>query len=297
MENKKCSICESLLPLDEHLEELALFCIFVGEVNDYDFKDEKVSVSINKVGEWLKLAADLKSVEISPGGFTSVNDFYCETRMEVLDEDSRNYSQLSLKLTKYIFAAQAFENMQKFLNGIAIERGAKKRSHTLRCEELFDTLNNNQLPVDFHHHATNFTNRFESYREHYKPSFNNELKLNHQSNAYAHCLLRNLRNYVSHGSFPLEYGLGGNDVFVIKKLSSLLTTAIRLYGIYIQAGISNFCRGMTSDLYESRKERCEEDINDDYDEGECVYFLENFNLQLARKLHYPLDFSVTSYNF
>jgi hypothetical protein len=95
----------------------------------------------------------------------------------------------------------------------------------------------------------------------------------------------------------LEYGLGGNDVFVITKLSSLLTTAIRLYGMYIQAGISNFCRGMTSDLYESRKERCEEDINDDYDEGECVYFLENFNLQLARKLHYPLDFSVTSYNF
>lgn len=288
-----CKICSNLKSLDEHLNDLAAFCIFLANKNQYHYqhKDKPVDISTDRIGEWLKLAADLKSIEISPGGFSSDLDCWCEPRMDALDEDAETYSHLSKALTKYIFSYQALENAQKFIYSFGND--LELRDASVRCENLISSLTIDKLPENFEHHTLNLRKQYERYIKIYSSPFNNILNLPKDDIAYCHCILRNLRNIISHGGFPLNYGIDPMDIESAVILIKLLNSAIRMVCIYIQIIIISFCDGIKSPQYYEMYEHCIEESS----EEKSMYFLEKFNINLAKNLHYNSQYNISDFFF
>lgn len=158
---------------------------------------------------------------------------------------------------------------------------------------MIDSIPHDNIPLNFKHYANNLSIKYHRYIKRINSELNNTLSLNDKDIGYSHCILRNIRNFVSHGSFPLQYGTSYMDEKLAGEIVDLLMAAIRMICLFIQTTVLNFCDKMESSLYDEYLESAEEKPH----ENKSIYFITNFNINLSKNLHYKNKYNINEFVF
>ena len=100
---KRCSKCMEMRSLSKHLYELASLCTFMNNSADYVSRNRTRHIETANLSQWIKLASQMKSVEIDAWLFPSTASIWCRPAAEALDSESKHYTNYSTPLTKFIF--------------------------------------------------------------------------------------------------------------------------------------------------------------------------------------------------
>ena len=94
-----CPICSETRGRAEHSTEVALAAQFLGNTSTYESEHGTAKITTETIGDWLRLAAQIKTVEIDAWKFEpSAGDaFYCETGAENI---GKHYSTHATALTR-----------------------------------------------------------------------------------------------------------------------------------------------------------------------------------------------------
>ncbi|WP_146181453.1 hypothetical protein [Aeromonas sp. HMWF016] len=291
----KCPICSNFRDLPSHLYELAEFCRFLDNRNEYERHDVKRMVETKVISDWLKLAAELEVVKINSWKFGDDNAaMYCRPIADEYDSNSKHYTAYSTALTRFIFVSNALEELYRFVDGYyllipsiaKLDERKKLRDASLRATVLVDELKSSELPLNFEHSISNLTATFDYYQSIFKPSLSGMKGAKVTDHSYGLHLVRNLRNYVAHGIFPIldnpEYWSGTE--ISRNKLISLLFHACRASSLYIQALLFKYNAGFLLDDYAQVASMSWED-------GYEEYFVKNCTIDLALNLHTKVQFT------
>ncbi|EGQ7815847.1 hypothetical protein ABVD54_005039 [Vibrio parahaemolyticus] len=284
---EKCPKCSKFRKIDAHLFELASFCTVLDNVADFKDEEEDALVSTVTIGEWLKLAAQLDNVVIDTWKFTDGAEFFCETVADACDSDTKHYSAYSTALTKFIFVSNALEEMYRFISPHYLSsdkvKNRKLRKPSMQATALVDIYEEDDFPLYFKHKVENFIEAFNccDYIKDKPLGGMKNVKL--EDNSYALHLIRNIRNYVAHGVFPIsENPEWTSDYLAHQALYEVLLSSCRLACLYIQVFLNKYNTGMQSDDYRLTMKG----VGSEFD-----YFRENCTPDLALKVHLSDTFS------
>lgn len=241
-----CSICSNVRGLSEHLTEIGLAATYLGNTSTFISEHGTATVRTETIGDWLRLASQLKTVTVDAWKFNGDDSSYCSTIADNIDAHSHHYSAHATALTRFMFVCNGLEEAYRFIDHlytpfadrIGIKEKQRKRMSSLRAIELidrlFDTSGLNFQPQNFAHLCEVFNNLFIAYqKEHSTPLSGINLGAEKKITYSLH-LVRNLRNHVAHGTFPLgppaDYG-GYEDS---EELIQLLNHACRIAALYVQ---------------------------------------------------------------
>ena len=287
-----CTNCAELRSLSLHLHELALVCEYLGNSTQYSDGESTRDVRSETIAEWLKLASQLEEVKVDAWKF-EYDSFYCGA--EHVSSDSAHYSLYATSLTQFIFVTSALEEVYRFVdghyssladaNGVP-EKSRLRRSSSIRAAALVDAIPESSWPKHLAHLSQNYRRIFERYRKEYKGELSGMQFADEAKPAYALHLIRNLRNHVAHGVFPLipnpDYSWGtGVDR---EDLLQLLGHSCRLSALYMQTLMQRFNTGFMSPDYRS----CEDAFGPEFD-----HFLTHCNVGYIGILHLQGAFSLT----
>lgn len=281
----KCPICSKLRPLQKHLHELAEYCYFLGGSVLYVRGQGKRIVKTSTIGDWLRLASQLEKVSINTWSFSGDEGVYCEPVADKYDSDAEHFSKFSTFLTRMIFASHALEEMYRFVaphfDALSDSEKPNKpiRDASLKTAYLVDRIKSENFPLDFRHFISNFSESFEIYQKLISPQMSAMEDVQTSDSSYGLHLIRNLRNHISHGIFPIienpEYLGGDNRTAML--LTQLLGRAVRVTGLYIQLLLIQFGGNFNSDEYRSI----------DGSEGLAEeFFIENCKPEYCARLHF-----------
>ncbi len=143
-------------------------------------------------------------------------------------------------------------------------------------DDLFEREGTSAAPRDFEHHCGNFIGLFNRYKAAHSAAVGGiDVGAEHRS-TYALQLVRNLRNHVAHGTFPLgppaDYG-GYEDS---EELLLMLRHACRVSALYMQIILRWFSTG-----FESYDYRAIPSANG----REFDRFIEKCTLEYVQELH------------
>lgn len=286
--------CTTLRPLASHLHELALACEFLGNAATYSDADSKRTVRTETIGDWLKLASQLEEVKVNAWRFEQ-DLFYCGTVADRVSSDSTHFTLYSTALTRFIFVTSALEEIYRFVDGRykeyadanQIPEKFRPRSNSIKAAILIDSFLPNAWPLHFKHCVENYKRIFSRYLNDHQIELTGMQYALEAAPAYALHLVRNLRNHVAHGVFPLinnpDYSWGVD--FDRDDLIELLNQSCRMIAIYGQMLIGRFNSGFLSAEYQS----CE-----DAEGPEFEYFLGHCNIDYINNLHVQQSFSFAS---
>lgn len=295
-ENKKCSTCEEFRPLDHHLFELSEYCSYLDNTEVYERNGSNRTVSTLSFAKWFKLASELEHVEINVWKFAGSDGLYCGTAADVYDSDSKHYSSLSTHLTRFIYVSFAIEELARYLSSKYHEECKLKkipekkrwREPSMAMGFLIDQYGNEQLPTHLFHAVKRLQFTYEIYLKEFSPQMSGMDDIKPTQNSYGFHLVRNLRNHIAHGVFPLIENpeqVGGLDN-IDKYLAELLQQSCRVTSLYAQMLLAKYNHGFLS--YEYRNvERANGKAFD--------YFLENCTHEYANKLHLIQSFSIRNW--
>lgn len=255
---KSCSICSCVRPLSEHLYELGYAAKLLGNCSEYESEHGSDIIKTETIGDWLQLASRLDKVNVDAWKFGDEGAFYCGTIADTLDEHTRHYTDHATALTRFIFVCNGLEETYRFIDhhyAQYVDRtntssNAQKRSSSLRAaalvDDLFERLGATAEPKYFDHLAGSFITLFQSYKVNHNASLSGMDPDSISRKTYALHLVRNLRNYVSHGTFrigpPTDFGgYEDND-----KLLQLLMHGSRVAALYMQTILAGFCKDFLS---------------------------------------------------
>ena len=276
---------------------MALAAQFLGNTSTYESEHGTAKIRTETIGDWLRLAAQLKTVEIDAWKFEpSAGDaFYCETVAENIDAHGKHYSAHATALTRFVFVCNGLEEAYRFIDhlygALSIKKGVAKkdlkRTSSMRAVALLDDLFEREGVSagqrDFEHHCSNFIGLFNRYGDEHQTAAGGIDVGAEKLPTYALQLVRNLRNHVAHGTFPLgppaDYG-GHEDS---KELVLMLRHACRVAALYTQIILRWFSRGFESYDYKSMR---------DADGKEFDYFIKNCTLEYVLRLHTKSDFAL-----
>lgn len=307
-----CPHCSSFRTLNEHLFELSLACEYLGNVvevvdkdcenNDND-KEEvcKQVISTQKIADWLKLASRLEEVKIDSWRFESdISTFWCSPAADQVDSDSEHYTNYSTVLTRFLFVMAALEEMYRFVDNhyeaYTIQHNIpdknKAKTESIGAAILLDQIPQDDAPTHIMHRIEQFEMLFENYLKQYSPKLTGMKWANKGKLGYGAHLIRNLRNYVAHGVFPIapnpDYDWGNS--YGRDHLGLLLMHACRLAALYIQALLAKYNTGFHSDSYWY----CASMVEEGEGEGEEFnYFISHCKPEYIKTLHLEQDFSLT----
>jgi hypothetical protein len=286
-----CPYCTTLRPLASHLHELALACEFLGNSATYSIADSKRTVRTETISDWLKLASQLEEVKVDAWRFE--HDLFCGTAADRVSSDSVHFTFYSTALTRFIFVTSALEEIYRFVDGRyrafadanQIPEKSRPRSSSIKAAVLIDSFHPNELPLHFKHCGENYKGVFVRYLKDHQIELTGMQYAMEAGPAYALHFVRNLRNHVAHGVFPLianpDYSWGID--FDREDLIQLLNQSCRMAAMYGQMLIRKFNSGFLSDEYQY----CE------YMEGpEFEYFLAHCNVDYINNLHIQQSFSL-----
>ncbi|ETV01961.1 TPA: hypothetical protein NJJ53_005034 [Pseudomonas aeruginosa] len=291
-----CPICSETRALSEHLIELALAANYLGNKSTYTGDHGTATIRTETIGDWFQLAAQLESVKINTWKFESpYAALHCETWADNIDDHSKHYTKHATALTRFIFVCNALEEAYRFIDHLyspmAATKGIAKRqlknSSSLRAvtlvDELFEKIGTAALPLHFEHHCGNFIALFNRYKTEHSATVGGINAGAEKLPTYALQLVRNLRNHVAHGTFPLgppeDYG-GYEDS---EELVLMLRHACRVAALYIQIILRWFSPGFESWDYHSIQ---------DAQSKEFDRFLEKCTLEYVLDLHLKSDFAL-----
>jgi hypothetical protein len=262
---------------------------------EYSDLDTLRTVKTSSIGAWLELASRLERVTIDAWRFDTHDDFECRPAAEQKDSDSAHLTRYSTALTRFIFVANALEETYRFIDAYctrsnekyAFLQSLKLRSPSIKSAILIDKIPREKWPENLEHLSGNFSREFKHYLSFYKIEISGMGHTAESEPSYALHLIRNLRNHVAHGAFPIAPNPEYDWMININKgnVFQILNKACRLASIYIQMLICEFNVGFCSGEY----------LSFDGSGGEeFEYFLENCNFHYVRNLHIEQDFSFES---
>lgn len=261
--SQPCPICAAARGLSEHLTEVAFAAQFLGNTSTYESEHGTVKVSTETIGDWLRLASQLKTVEIDAWKHepTAGDAFYCEPVADNIDAHSQHYTNHATA----VFVCNGLEETYRFIDHLyeplSIRKGIakkdRKRTSSMRAvallDDLFDREGAAASPRDFEHHCGNFIGLFNRYKVEHNVSVGGIEGGAEKFPTFALQLVRNLRNHVAHGTFPLgppaDYG-GYEDS---EELILMLRHACRVAALYIQIIFRWFSPGFESYDYNAAK--------------------------------------------
>lgn len=291
-----CPICSETRGLAEHLIEVGLAADYLGNTSTYESEHGVAKIKTETIGGWLKLAAQLEKVEVNTWKFESSGaSLYCGTVADNIDAHAEHYTAHATALTRFMFVCNGLEETFRFIDHLygplsvrkRIANGQHKRTSSLRAvallDDLFERKGTSAAPRDFEHHCGNFIGFFDRYRAGHKAAVCG-IDLGAENRlTYTLQLVRNLRNHVAHGTFPLgppaDYG-GYEDS---EELVLMLRHACRVSALYIQIILRWFSTG-----FESYEYNC---ILNAYGK-EFDRFIEKCTLQYIQNLHVKSDFAL-----
>lgn len=259
----------------------------LDNTNEYKRDGSVRLIKTKNISDWLKLAAELESVNINSWRFGDAESAaFCEPIADEYNSDSKHYTDYSTAITRFIFVCNALEEIYRFVDlhyqPIKSHRNKELKEPSMRAAFLIDEISKNELPIHFEHLIKNFTINFDFYKNKYKPHISGVSDESSDQISYGLHLVRNLRNYIAHGTFPLldnpEYW--GDESTKI-KLITLLVRASRVACIYIQIFLFKYNHGFQSELYDYSTRVSNED----------AYFVDNCKIDLALTLHTKSDFT------
>ncbi|MUJ22590.1 hypothetical protein [Aliivibrio fischeri] len=284
---RKRPICSKFRKLDSHLYELASYCSILG--NKVTFKDDEGLnlIQTTTIGDWLRLAAQLDKVEINTWKFTDGSELFCEPAADAYDSDTNHYSSYSTALTKFIFVSNALEEMYRFISPAYLSCDEIKNKRlfkpSMQATALIDLCNESDLPLYFHHKVESLVNVFQRCNHINTKSLSGMKGVKKTDYSYGLHLIRNIRNYVAHGVFPISENPEWNlDFEGHQLLCEVLLSSSRIACLYIQILLNKYNTGMQSDDYR---------LNMRGEGPEFDYFCDNCTPDLALKLHMIESFS------
>ena len=205
------------------------------------------------IGDWLKLASQLEKVEVNTWKFSDDSPFYCETVADKLNSDSSHFTAYSTALTKFIFVSNALEESYRFVDILADAKNMpslkKFKKASMRVAALVDSLPKQTFLKHFDHLVGNYIPIFNRYKEKYQAELSGLDGITPLATSYGLHFVRNLRNHVAHGVFPLidnpEYFWGEEGER--EHLIQLLLHSFRLSALFMQILIGKFNDGFKSD--------------------------------------------------
>lgn len=260
---RTCPICSETRTLTEQLMEAGLAADYLGNTSPYMGEHGSATIRTETIGDWLKLAAQLETVEVNTWKFASPNEGLCGTAGDNIDDHAKHYTTHATALTRFMFVCNGLEEAYRFIDHLygplstrkGIAKGQLKRTSSQRAVALLDDLFEREgglaAPQDFEHHCRNFIRLFEQYRAEHNAGVGGLDSGTENRLTYALQLVRNLRNHVAHGTFPLgppaDYG-GHEDS---AELALMLRHACRVSALYIQIILRWYTVGFESYDYHS----------------------------------------------
>ena len=291
-----CSICSETRVVSEHLIEVGLAAAYLGNKSTYASEHGNATILTETIGDWLKLAAQLEKVEVNTWKFESSDaGFYCGTVADNIDAHSEHYTTHATALTRFVFVCNGLEEAYRFIDHLygslsvrkVVAKKNLKRTCSMRAlallDDLFERERASAAPRDFEHHCSNFISLFDRYKAEHNAALAGIDAGAERLPSYALQLVRNLRNHVAHGTFPLgppaDYG-GYEDS---KELVLLLRHACRVAALYTQIILRWFSPGFESYEYNA--------IRDAHGK-EFDRFMEQCTLKYVLDLHLKSDFAL-----
>lgn len=290
-----CPICSRTRRVSEHLIEVGLAASFLGNTSIYESEHGTATIRTETIGDWFKLAAQLEKVEVNTWKFESSDaGFYCGTVADNIDAHSEHYTNHATALTRFVFVCNGLEEAYRFIDHLyaplSVAKGVAKKELKRTCsmrtlallDDLFERMGAQAAPKDFEHHCGNFVSLFDQYKAEHSASVGGIKAGEEKLPTFALQLVRNLRNHVAHGTFPLgppaDYG-GYEDS---EELVLMLRHACRVAALYTQIIFRWFSPGFESYDYKSMM-----GYGKEFDR-----FKERCNLEYVLDLHQQSDFAL-----
>lgn len=289
--NKKgqCPKCQNIRRVSEHLIELAYAAEYLDNRSVYNSEQGSVSIFTTTIGEWLLLASRLEKVEVNAWKYDGADAVFCSPIADNLDQISNYFTGHATALTRFMFVCNSLEETYRFIDHLYLPLAERKkipvkmrkRTSSLRAillvDDLFDRLGKLIEPVDFDHHADNFETLFHAYSVERNVVITGiELEFKNKKTKALH-LIRNLRNHVAHGTFPIGPPTDDSS----EELIHLLNHGCRVAALYIQIILRGFCHQFESMDYKMMQ---------DADAPECETFIKNFTLDYVKDIHLKNEF-------
>lgn len=290
-----CPLCSKTRRVSEHLIEVGLAASYLGNTSTYVSEHGTATIRTKTIGDWFNLAAQLEKVDVNTWKFESSYAGYCGTAADNIDAHSEHYTSHATALTRFVFVCNGLEEAYRFIDHLyaplaAAKSVAKKdlrRTSSMRAIALLDGLFERKgprgAPKDFEHHCSNFISLFNRYKVEHNVSVGGIEGGAEKLPTFALQLVRNLRNHVAHGTFPLgppaDYG-GYEDS---EELILMLRHACRVAALYTQIILRWFSPGFESYDYNAMR---------DANGKEFDRFIENCTLAYVLDLHSKGNFAL-----
>jgi hypothetical protein len=241
-----CKKCSQFRSISNHLFELGLCCeLLDNEINYLDDVDGEQSriIKSSVIGQWLKLAGQLNKVEVDTWQYSDGSEYYCETIAYMQDSNSKHWTDYSTALTRFMFVTNALEETYRFVaekynihaEKLKITKANRFRKPSMKAAFLIDTIPKRYFPKHFLHKSNNYKSLFKTYQKFFGAQLTGLNKISGEATSYPLHLIRNLRNHIAHGIFPIvddpEY-FGDQDEAI--TIVHLLGQSARLAALYIQ---------------------------------------------------------------
>lgn len=287
MTKSKCTTCVSFRELGAHLFELATYCEYLSNQVLYEGKEGSRYVSTETIGSWLKLAAQLEKVDINTWKFADDSGMYCRPAADAYNSDMKHYSSYSTALTRFIFISNALEELYRFVSPFYFSntniKNKKFRKASMQASALLDICEDVEIPKYFNHKVTNLTISFKKCHHVKDKELTGMKGVQGDDISYGLHLIRNLRNFIAHGIFPIiENPEWDCDYSEQENLYAVLFNACRVACLYTQILLGKYNQGMQSDDFAHVSGA----IGEEFD-----YFRDNCVGELALKLHLKGGFS------
>jgi hypothetical protein len=282
----KCPTCIQNRPLESHLFELSELCKYLGNSVEFTQHGSTRIVKTSVIGDWLKLASHLKKVDMEWWRYRDeMSEMYCPSDVDDEALDEEHFTEYSTALTRFMYVTNAMEEAYRFIDKeyhsldsvINMPKNKRLREPSMRSAVVIDLIPKESLPESFFHIMRNLEITFGKYIKHFSLTVNGIDDVKKTNNSAGLHFIRNLRNHIAHGVFPIidnpEYW-GGEDKK--RNLLNLLFHACRASAIYIQTILLSFNDGFQSQDYFYMKDVWDEE--GDYFESHC-------KIELAKSLH------------
>lgn len=295
----KCEKCQELRGIHLHLHELAMVSEYLQNEHDvyvYEPKtktfSEKGTASTKAIAKWLRLASQLERVELNTFRY-EVASLYCEPVADLLDSNAKHYESIATPLTRFMYVSNALEECYRFASPLyktayeLLQKRSPKadyqRSYSVQAAYLLENAPTHiSLPRHYGHLVDNFLKIIRSYVDQFHTRFDVELD-DPKGLGYGLSLVRNIRNQIAHGAFPIiedpEYTFDFDKPHIKRNIINLLGQASRIAALNIQMLLVICSKGFESKEYEAL---CWDDYYGKYFEENCN-FSYLLNLHLGQK--------------
>ena len=237
--------------LSVHLFELSQMLVYFDNSSKYTKGNNVIIIQTKNIAQWLELASYLKKVEIDTFKFSGMEAMMCRPHADYLTSTSKHFSTYSTVLTKFNYISYALDEMYKFVaykydywvNENSIPRKDRVNSASIKASVLLNNTDDVIFPKNFEHLSLNYLEAFKKYTNIFNLNIERATLEYNSTPSFSLDLLRNLRNHIAHGKFPIIED-PQNDYEKSQFLSELLFLSCRISALYIQIFMRNYNTGI-----------------------------------------------------